>query len=35
MGMLLRRGSIIVHIGGEQVGVMCTGKNSYSVFSIA
>ena len=25
MGLLLRRGSLSVHIGGRQVGVMCTG----------
>ena len=33
MGLLLRRGSLSVHIGGRQVGVMCTGLSGALVWA--
>ena len=33
VGLLLRRGSLSVHIGGRQVGVMCTGLSGALVWA--
>ena len=33
VGLLLRRGSLGVHIGGRQVGVMCTGLSGPLVWA--
>ena len=33
VGLLLRRGSLSVHIGGRQVGVMCTGLSGELVWA--
>ena len=35
VGLLLRRGSLSVHIGGRQVGVMCTGLSGALVWAAA
>ena len=33
VGLLLRRGSLSVHIGGRQVGVLCTGLSGALVWA--
>ena len=33
MGLLLRRGSLSVHIGGKQVGMLCTGLSGALVWA--